>query len=421
MAITTMERNLQGVFSSGSTTKTTTAKVQTTTGLLLDGLTSGANAVSSAMSSLNRLSYIGSMYATNDIRNELETAWGDAKKSIKDNTLRYLDEKSRRLEELWNTKIPVTLESLLGETAAFSMDMHDIGNSIEKKLSNVLSYLLGVNSNDTLSAVASEVGQGYIDALTSDGSLSSIASSLSIVQGVASGFNSIVSIYDTISNAKKAYELISKGLSIGTNFAISWTSGGVSVVEASNTIALEAQKKISEAEALILYSLKKLIFPIKVKVPSLLVGAVDRISVRDAMIDSNPDYALLFDSEFYRSLEYSTQWSNSIEAANRALKEVMKNSKAFAQNTTALASLYKGEVTKEYMREVLATVRKTVGAYSRWGSYVPATRLNLSKEVSTTPEENNLDYILSNDLSLSPINSAESLIGISKTILNKSK
>lgn len=356
----------------------------------------------------------------------------------------FYNSKINRIKDLWNTKVDVSIQSIIGEVAPYALKLEGIGSTLENRLSKVLSFLLGTGSNEsgTFNEVLEDLGSDALDALKSDASLGQSISNLSAVQAYASTFNVIAQAYNIITKAKNIYETLSKGLEITSDLALAFWSGGTSAAKAANTMAEEAQREISLIKTLALYAVKKLVFPIKIKLPALIVGAVDSISVRDAMLGLDGEYSwlsTLFDDEFFNDLEYTLTVSDSISEALSSIRgakfsvesnwEMWKNlegvskDKSLASVTRGdlMKSLFQKEFTKSYMTSISALARKNayLPDYSSVSYYSKNSGSSLQKgsDSSSTSLYSTLwKKQLDDDSEENPIRNIESLMKISKTI-----
>ena len=437
------ERSPETSFSGSakSTINTVNNLAKTSTSIVKDA----ASAVSSTATLVTQLGSLGlntySAFTNTQQYSELVDAAGGA-------ALSYLNSKINRVKDLWNTKVDVTVQSIIGEVAPYALKLEDIGPNLEKKISKMMGYLLGTGTNEgTFKSLANDVGQDVLDALQSDGSLNSSLSNLSAIQAYANTFNVINQAINIIKRLKNIYETIKPGLSISSGLALTVWSGGTSALEASNTIVEEVQKEVSLVEVLILYAIKKLVFPLKVKMPALIVGAVDSISVRSAMLGLSGDMSwlgTLFDDNFFDDLDYTLTVSDSISQALSAVRGAKKsvesnynlwlqmgNSTKYGdgQNGTLsrgdlMKSLFMKEFTQIYMGNISAEARKTayLPDYSSLSYFSKSTSADLISKSSTsanTPGNKTIwKYQREDDSEESPIKSIESLRKITRTLYN---
>lgn len=332
----------------------------------------------------------------------------------------YFDNKIKRIQNLWDTKVDVSVEALLGEVAPYTMSFSDASRTLSKKISNVISYIAGTNEGDGWRGMLSGLGEDVISTLSADSSLVSSISSLSVVKATADSISSVISFIDVIKGIKEVIEAVRPMLSFTTNMALTFWSGGTSAVEASNIITSEANKLSSKVRTLVLFALKKFIFPLKIKVPALIVGAVDSISVRSVMLDpsvsENPyyaEYSMLFNNEFFDDLEFTSQWSNSISDAINAVKKATQDTQGLISNSRT-QDIFKSTLTNRYLSNVSKEASRIAGTdISKFGD---KSKVISGSENSEDDVKSNLDKVIESYTEMTPITSVESLISISKTL-----
>lgn len=330
--------------------------------------------------------------------------------ALKDTTSNYLNEKQERLKKLWNTKVDVTIESIIGEVTSFAVDLDDIGGTVLKKLTSFVGTVTGTNLNDTDSFgdVVSTLGSDYFNALSADGSLNETINQLNSVKTVATTLNTAVQIYNAVVKIKKVYEGLSNTLSIASGFAMSYWSGGTSAVESVNTTANVAQREISKLKTLLLYTLKKFIFPLKVKLPQLLVGNTDSLTVKEAMLSSSI-WGGLFTDEYYETVKYTQAWEKAVK---NAINDVRTASSKVVGTAENWERVIKTIFEDNYMNEIVALSRKTAGIKD----FPTETVQSSNESKSSTKTSSAWQAVWGDKASLTPINSVESLIKVSATL-----
>lgn len=414
-------RNVKGTFNGGGSTSV--QKNSDTITTLSRTVQSSTEAVSSATSVVSDLIGLGTNLSEAFDGSLISQQFSKVGESFSNTAQSYLQSKIKRLKDLWDTKVDVTVQGLIGEVAPYAMGMEDLGKNLSKKLASVTSYLLGTGDSDSWRGVVSDLGDDVLNTLASDSSLVSSVSNLSVVKATADTFNVIIGVVNTVNKIMETLELARPLVSSGCSFALSFWSGGTSALEGVNTVSSEAQRWIAKAEELGLYALKKIIFPLKIKVPALVVGAIDSISVRDVMLDTtNPNYNIyakrLFDDEFFSDLEYTSQWHNAIADATDAVRKSVKDIKGLVDQVST-KELYKNTLTSSYLNQASIIARKEAQTYNSLytDNSLVINGLTASKSSSKT-ETPTLDDLIDDIQDMNPITSAESLIRVSKTILD---
>ena len=418
---TTTIRNVSGVFNGGGSTS-----VQQNSDVILtasSAVQASAEVVSSGVSVVSDLIGLGTNLSEafdGDLISQQFTKAGEA---FLNTAQSYLQNKIKRLKDLWDTKVDVTIQGLVGEVAPYALGIEDLGNNLSKKLASITSYLLGTGDSDSWKGVLSDLGDDVLNTLSSDSALMESVSNISVIKATADTFNVVIGVINTVNKVMEFLETARPLVSSICNFALSFWSGGTSAVEGVNTISSEAQREVSKIEELSLYAIKKLIFPLKIKVPALVVGAIDSISVRDAMLDpTNPYYnnytRMLFDDEFFSDLEYTSQWHNAIADATDAVRQAVRDVRGLVDQVST-KEIYKNSLTSSYLNQISVIARKKAQTYTSLyaDNSLVINGFTASKSSSKT-ETTNLDSLIDNVQSMSPITSAESLIRISKTLLD---
>ena len=418
--VTTTIRNVSGVFNGGGSTS-----VQQNSDAILTAsraVQSSAGVVSSGVSVVSDLIGLGANLSDafdGDLISQQFTKVGE---SFSNTAQSYLQSKIKRLKDLWDTKVDVTIQGLLGEVAPYALSIEDLGKNLSKKIARVTSYLLGTGDSDSWKGLVSDLGDDVLNTLSSDSALMESVSNLSVIKATADTFNVVLEVVNTVNKVMETLEIARPLVSSGCSFALSFWSGGTSAVEGVNTVASEAQRGISKIEELTLYAIKKLVFPLKIKVPALVVGAIDSISVRDAMLDpSNPYYNNvyvqgLFNDSFFSDLEYTSQWGNAISDAIDAVRKSVKDVSSLV-NQVSTKEMFKSALTSSYMNHASIIARKKAQTYTSLysdNSLVIKGRGSLSSSTTTTTRT--LDDLIDDTKTMNPITSIESLRRVSKII-----
>lgn len=373
----------------------------------LELVSDSANAVSLLAGTANAIpSYLfsGTDVSANGLYNDITSL----SEQVANQTEDYINSKVNRLKKLWNTKVDVTIQTLVGEVSAYALDLDNIGSNTLKKLTQIMSNITGTNLNsaDSIGDVVSALGTDYFNALSADGSLKETINQLNSVKTVASALSTAVQIYKSIAMIKKIYEGLANTLSIASDFALSFWSGGTSAVKAVNTSAEVLQINITKLKTLALYTMKKFLFPIKVKIPALLVGDVDSLTVRSTMMGSSSVWGSLFDSEYYENVQYTQEWQNAIK---KAITAVQTASATVTYVSGNYDRLFRNVMSDSYMSQITAKARKTAGLRD-----FPTDNIQKSYDgISSTRSTGAWQAIWGDKASLSPINSVESLIKVS--------
>lgn len=332
---------------------------------------------------------------------------------VANQTADYVSSKVNRLKNLWNTKVDVTIGTLIGEVSAYAVDLETMGNRVVSRLKAVTSNITGIDitDSDSIGDVVGALGEDYLKALTADGSLTETINQLNSVKVIANSFSTAVKLYRTIAQVKKILEGFSTTFSIASDFALSFFSGGTSAIKATNTTSEVVQVAVTKLKTLLLYSAKKFLFPLKIKLPALLVGHIDSLNVRTAMLggDSNSIWGSIFDSDFYETVKYTKEWENAIVKAISAVQTASSSVKVTVEN---YKKLFKTEIRNNAMQEITVKARKT----ARLEDFPLESIQRSLNPISSSKTMNAWNTLWGDKENLSPINSVESLIKISATL-----
>lgn len=415
------KRRITGVFNgSGSTSVQQNSDTIVTLSRVVQ---SSSEAVSSGVNVASDLIGLGVNLGDAFNGSLVEQQFSKVGESFANTAQSYLQNKVKRLKDLWDTKVDVTVQGLVGEVAPYALGLEDLGKNLSKKIARVMSYLLGTGDSDSWRGLLSDLGDDVLNTLSSDSSLIESVSSLSIIKATADTFNAVSGVIGTVNKVMEVLEIARPIISSGCSFALTFWSGGTSAAEGINTISSEAQRGIAKIQELSLYALKKIIFPLKIKVPALVVGAIDSISVRDAMLDpTNPYYNTmirgLFDNSFFADLEYTSQWGNAISDAVDAVKKSVKDVSSLV-NQVSTKEIFKNALTSSYINQASIIARKQAQTYnSLYADNSLVIKGLTSSSNSSDTSSTTLDDLIDDIRNMNPITSAESLILISKTVFD---
>ena len=126
----------------------------------------------------------------------------------------------------------------------------------------------------------------------------------------------------------------------------------------------------------------------------------------------------MFYDEFFSDLEYTSQWHNAIADATDAVRQAVRDVRGLVDQVST-KEIYKSSLTSSYLNQISVIARKKAQTYTSLyaDNSLVINGFTASKSSSKT-ETTNLDSLIDNVQSMSPITSAESLIRISKTLLD---
>lgn len=236
-------------------------------------------------------------------------ALGDAAGSA---ALNYLNNKIQIIKDAWLTKKTVTVGALIGEIAPYATDPLAAGKALATKVTGILN---STSVKDVLNSAA-------YDFLNSSPELQSAISGLKAVQAFGNTLNSISSMVDTVKTVVNVLEPILPVVETVADFALTVWSAGTSAVKAGNNLAEMVEQLIQRLISLTFEALRKLIYNIPISLPALLLGAINTISIKEAVssYNMNPWLSAIFSEEYYQQTLNSLNWQTSI---NKALNDTM--------------------------------------------------------------------------------------------------
>lgn len=338
-------------------------------------------------------------------------------------SLNFLNNKVQRIKDLWNTKDTITIGALLGEIAPYALNWKEAGSLLTKRMNSFINYLLGTSGDSWLDTLNS-LGTQATNSLLSDPSLTSSISNLKMIQAYGNTLNSMASIITGAQEVMKYLEPLIPVSEILVNFATAWINGGTSAALGSTQMAEAVQKTCQKLGILALQCIKKMVYSVKISVPSLLTGALDSLSVKEAVSlrADLPDWIKsIFNDSYYQDTVNSLTWQTSInKALNETLGTVTDWSNFNFENGTTRGNVLKqnflSSVVKNYMYGSGGAVAKArAAAHMSSSTDIKEYSGNTKKieDSSVNTDNSNLDNDLDNDLNESPLSDEWSLIQVS--------
>ena len=356
----------------------------------------------------------------------------------------YLQSKVDRIKDSWNTKVTITIGALMGEVTPFVKNPKEAASLLVDKIDDLVEYMVGVDGKggNTLKSLLGDLGTDFMDYMMNDSSMQQVMSNLTIVKTFGQVLVTYNKVESMVVKILEKIEPLIPYLQIATNLASSYFSGGTSSVEAAQEMAELVSKYSQQLIALAAGALRKYVFSIKIKVPSLLVGALNSLSVREAILagDFESDWLkAIFDEDFYEHTMYSLQWQDSINSAITttlgSYADVAKGALTFNFVNAKGEPITRGEfmktqfmksLTSGFMRAAVASTRKT--AYIQKLEDQDFVKANESYNTSsaeieegstTTSNSSKMAEALKNHLvKMVSIKSTQDIITLSRTYCN---
>lgn len=287
----------------------------------------------------------------------------------------YLEQKISRIKNAWTTQSEITVAALLEEIAPYAMDWTSAISKLNSKVSNVLEYILGVNGLGSWEDLGLNLSNDVISSILNDPSLQSSASQLGAVQTVANGVNAIVNVVNAIKKVMNVLEPAFPFLEIASNLAVAFWGGGVPVAEATSKSSQLVQQECQKLISLSMQALRKYLYNIKIKVPAIVVGALESISVREAMVGSSGNDWIdsIFSEQFYEDTQNSLIWQKSIsEALNNTINWAESSVDTVINNMVGNSNGTWGENMKaKFLSSLTVSFMSNAVAQARRESFMP--------------------------------------------------
>ena len=357
-----------------------------------------------------------------------------------DVAVRYLESKIQSLKEALITTTPVEVRALIKEVSPYVQSPAEAGNALKSKLTDMVSQLGPGGS------FWKNLGEDFLSFASGDAAVQSTLANLNSVKLFADGLNMVSDAIDTakrIFNTVEPYiplvEVVADLFSAGrTQNAADGQKAGMEIIENAETVA-------QKLPTLYLGSFRRYIYSLKIPIPNLLLGAINTLSVRDAITKdwSNGWLGAVFDEDFYDQTVYSYTWETSWNKTIRDTLGSMENALNNWENLNFtdfngnpitrgefMKSKFMTTFTQNFMRQAVATARKEarIRAYgaSDWvNDYSDDSKYSGDRGIGDGSKEkmNLLSFqqslSASNAFGLSPFNTTSSIRSLSGQILER--
>lgn len=293
---------------------------------------------------------------------------------------KYLKEKLERITSAFKTKVNISIGALLGEVSPYVVNSKEAVSLLVDKIDDLTKYMAGVAGadGDSLADLLDDLGSDMLEYMMNDPAMLNATSQLASVKTFGWALKTYSDIEATVSKILTKIEPFIPVLQIFTNIVLSYFSGGASATEAAQEAAELAEHYCQQLLAAAKGALKKYLYSITIPLPSIVVGALNSISVREAMltVDYKNDWMrAIFDEDFYEQTMYSAQWQDSINTAiNTTLgsyAEIAKNSLNLNFTNSKGEPITRGEFMKsKFMSTLTSSFMKAARASARKTAYI---------------------------------------------------
>ena len=252
---------------------------------------------------------------------------------------KYKEDMIERIKSLWTTPATITIGSIMEEVAPYALNTSDAVKLLVKKLLNFSTYLTGIDSFSddsgswwqSLENMGVEIGSDILG----DSAVTSSLSKLSVIQSYASGVQTVVNAIDGVQSILKKIEPLIPYIeilcefSLGCEFRIGPVTKFQSITKGAQDTVANASKLAERLIAQSIYDLKKYLYSIKLTVPSLVVGSLQSLSVKEALVgyeglDGQLDISnVLFGDVFYLNTANSLTVARAIDASLNSLRNTV--------------------------------------------------------------------------------------------------
>lgn len=205
----------------------------------------------------------------------------------------YLADKWKRIVELSNRTTPVTIKSLIQDSAAIGISFlpadkkkeygyEDTGNVLDKfleKLEEITAYILGVDpGNGDWSSLGESVFKDFSNYASTNESFINSAASLQSVQGFVNTLTGVMETIDVVKDILSKIEplmpMIEILVDLGAAFLNPPAAGS-----ATNKLTSLGQEAVFKASGLLVITLKKYVFNIEIELPTILVESLATLNL----------------------------------------------------------------------------------------------------------------------------------------------
>ena len=403
---------------------------------LVQNFNNATNDIITAGSNLGTSIYnIGSSAASLFEGSQYE-AVGDAVGSA---SINFLNQRIERLKQMWTTTTQISVKSLMDEIAPYCYNPIDAVEVLSDKISGAVGYLLGVDGDDW-GEVFANLGTDYTESLMSDPTVLDSVSNLKAVQTVANTLSGITSSIAVVQGILKILEPAFPYLEIAASLGCVFMSCGSTAPEATSRTTQTVQSVCQQLTSLAIKEIKNACFNIKLQVPSLLVGVMEQLSVKEAVASYSSNNSVLsflntvFDEQFYQETKMSLTWMETInETINTYFGWAENGGEGLldnifeSSNGTSMKAKFVTSLTKNFMHNAvkLAQQKSHIIAYHETGwttttNYADYASLGdpIASNFNSVTETSPVVIALNKNLGESPITDEDSIRSISHIIYN---
>ena len=347
-------------------------------------------------------------------------SWGDLASATGDATLDFINKQLDNLKKSITQTQKISIKSLIGVVSPYVLNLEDAIDILGEKIDD-----FEANLKDNLNQWFTDTLSDYGDYLMNDSGVQSAMSGLNIVKAYGTVMNTYNTISSSVSKVLETVEPFIPTVEILVALAQCWINP-TAVGEATTKTSEEVQKQIQKLISVGLQPIRKYLYNIEIDIPTILLGALNNKSVRDALVANTGDDWLksIFDEDFYNDTMYSLTWENTIKSAKNDVDTMVNNWGNFNFTDINGNSITRGEFmkskfmtkfTKTFMKNAVSEARKV--AYIRDivdSDYLTARKTN---QLIENKNFNNFDDFLGDTSGYAMIKSIDSIRVISRQLI----
>ena len=293
---------------------------------------------------------------------------------------RFLESKLKEIQTGLTTFTPIEVRAIIKEVSPYVSDFSTAANALKERLSDIIADL-----NPNGGKFWKDLGEEFINFAANDPAVQETLANLNGVKIFADTLNMASDIIETVQKIFKVIEPIMPIIEIASKLAMVWMFPNTSS-EIIQKWAVEEEKMIQQLITLLLGTVRKYVYSIKIPMPNLFVGVMQKLSVRDAVQKewNNEWLTAIFSEEWYNDTVYDYTYGSNASGGdswNKAIRDSLANHATLINDWSNLNftdldgnPLIKGDfmksrfmntVTDKFMKNAVQTARINAGI-RRW-------------------------------------------------------
>lgn len=347
-------------------------------------------------------------------------SWGDLASATGDATVDFINKQIDDLKKSITQTQKISVKSLLGVVSPYVLNLGDALDILSDKIDDFIA-----NIKDNLNQWFTDTLDSYSDYLMNDSGMQSAMSGLNIVKAYGTVLNTYNTISSSVTSVLETVEPFIPTVEILVALAQCWINP-TAVGEATTKTSEEVQKQIQKLLSVGLQPIRKYLYNIEIDVPTMLLGALNNKTVRDALVANTADDWLksIFDEDFYNDTMYSLTWENTIKSAKNDVDTMVNNWGNFNFTDINGNSITRGEFMKsKFMTKFTKTFMKNAVSEARRVAYLrdivdsDYLTANKTSQLIETKSSKDFDDSLNKISGYTMITSIDAIRTVSKQII----